>query len=173
MDDLTTAIMADEDNRYYTERSIEPLYAAPKTARIIIVGQAPGIVAQETKLYWNDRSGIRLRDWLGVDNDTFYRSGLFGIIPMDFYYPGKGKSGDLPPRNGFAAKWHPPLRELMPEVELTILVGRYAQDFYLGNKAYKTLTETVRHFADYLPDYFPLVHPSPRNQLWLAKNFLV
>ncbi len=86
MDDLTTAIMADEDNRYYTERGIEPLYAAPKTARIIIVGQAPGIVAQETKLYWNDRSGIRLRDWLGVDNDTFYHSGLFGIIPMDFYY---------------------------------------------------------------------------------------
>ena len=89
---------------------------------------------------------------------------------MDFYYPGKGKSGDLPPREGFAAKWHPPLRELMPEVALTILVGRYAQEFYLGKKAHKTLTETVRHFEDYLPIYFPLVHPSPRNQLWLAKN---
>lgn len=100
MDDLTKAIMADEANLSYTERGIFPLYDAPQTARIIIVGQAPGIVAQETKLYWNDRSGIRLRDWLGVDNDTFYHSGLFGIIPMDFYYPGKGKSGDLPPREG-------------------------------------------------------------------------
>ncbi|GFG47561.1 UNVERIFIED_CONTAM: uracil-DNA glycosylase family protein [Streptococcus canis] len=170
MDNLTKAIMADEANLSYTKRGIFPLYDAPETARIIIVGQAPGIVAQKTKLYWNDRSGIRLRDWLGVDNDTFYNSGLFGIIPMDFYYPGKGKSGDLPPREGFAAKWHPPLRELMPEVALTILVGRYAQEFYLGKKAHKTLTETVRHFEDYLPIYFPLVHPSPRNQLWLAKN---
>lgn len=162
--------MADDDNDKFTKKGIEPLFAAPKTARIIIVGQAPGIVAQETRLYWNDRSGVRLRDWLGVDNETFYHSGLFGIIPMDFYYPGKGKSGDLPPRKGFAAKWHEPLRKVMPEVELTILVGRYAQEFYLGKACHSNLTQTVQHFKDYLPNYFPLVHPSPRNHLWLTQN---
>lgn len=136
----------------------------------MIVGQAPGIIAQETRLYWNDRSGIRLREWLDVDNDTFYHSGLFGILPIDFYYPGKGKSGDLPPRKGFAEKWHQKLIETMPDLKLIILVGQYAQNFYLANKGQKNLTETVRHYHDYLPDFFPLVHPSPRNQLWMKKN---
>ncbi|HEL1075607.1 TPA: uracil-DNA glycosylase family protein [Streptococcus equi subsp. zooepidemicus] len=170
MTKLLQAIMTDPANRDYTKKGIEPLYAAPQTARIVIVGQAPGIVAQETRLYWNDRSGVRLRAWLGVDDRTFYQSGLFGVLPMDFYYPGKGKSGDLPPRKGFAAKWHGPLMALMPHVKLVVLVGQYAQQYYLGKGCRRNLTETVQHFEDYLPDYFPLVHPSPRNQLWLAKN---
>lgn len=170
MDKIFKEIMDDEENKTYTDKGIEPLYAAPKTAKIVIVGQAPGIIAQETKIYWNDRSGIRLREWLDVDNDTFCNSGLFGIIPMDFYYPGKGKSGDLPPRNGFADKWHQKILKTMPNVELIILVGQYAQKHYLGKESKKTLTETVRSFEEYLPNYFPLVHPSPRNQIWIKKN---
>ncbi|MGT2769213.1 uracil-DNA glycosylase family protein [Streptococcus ictaluri] len=170
MDAICQAIMSDPDNQYYTKKGIKPLYTAPETAKILVVGQAPGIVAQETGLYWNDRSGVRLREWLGVDDKTFYNSGLFGILPMDFYYPGKGKAGDLPPRKAFAAKWHPPLLAKMPQLELTILVGWYAQRYYLMDQSYKNLTETVHHFQDYLPNVFPLVHPSPRTQIWLAKN---
>ncbi|KXU02727.1 hypothetical protein SCODD09_00169 [Streptococcus constellatus] len=154
----------------YTERGIEPLFAAPKSARINIVGQAPGIKAQETRLYWNDKSGDRLREWMGVDYDTFYHSGYFAAIPMDFYFPGHGKSGDLPPRKGFAEKWHQQILELLPDLELTILIGQYAQKYYLHQKGTVKLTDTVKHYQDYLPEYFPLVHPSPRNQIWLAKN---
>lgn len=170
MNDIITAIMQDEENQWYTQSGNEPLFAAPKTAKIMIVGQAPGIVAQETRLFWNDRSGNRLREWLGIDRKLFYESGLFGVLPMDFYYPGKGKSGDLPPRKGFAAKWHPRLIEQMPDLELFLLVGSYAQRYYLGARAKKNLTETVKHYKEYLPQYFPLVHPSPRNQLWMTKN---
>lgn len=170
LEDIKKAIMADSQNQAYTERGIEPLFAAPKTARINIVGQAPGIKAQETRLYWNDKSGDRLREWMGVDYDTFYHSGYFAAIPMDFYFPGHGKSGDLPPRKGFAEKWHQQILELLPDLELTILIGQYAQKYYLHQKGTVKLTDTVKHYQDYLPEYFPLVHPSPRNQIWLVKN---
>ena len=170
LEDIKKAIMVDPQNQVYTERGIEPLFAAPKTARINIVGQAPGIKAQETRLYWNDKSGDRLREWMGVDYDTFYHSGYFAVIPMDFYFPGHGKSGDLPPRKGFAKKWHQPILELLPDLELTILIGQYAQKYYLHQKGTVKLTDTVYHYQDYLPEFFPLVHPSPRNQIWMAKN---
>ena len=170
LEDIKKAIMDDPQNQSYTERGIEPLFAAPKSARINIVGQAPGIKAQETRLYWNDKSGDRLREWMGVDYDTFYHSGYFAAIPMDFYFPGHGKSGDLPPRKGFAEKWHQQILELLPDLELTILIGQYAQKYYLHQKGTVKLTDTVKHYQDYLPEYFPLVHPSPRNQIWLAKN---
>ncbi|WP_455146130.1 uracil-DNA glycosylase family protein [Streptococcus constellatus] len=170
LEDIKKAIMADSQNQAYTKRGIEPLFAAPKTARINIVGQAPGIKAQETRLYWNDKSGDRLREWMGVDYDTFYHSGYFAAIPMDFYFPGHGKSGDLPPRKGFAEKWHQQILELLPDLELTILIGQYAQKYYLHQKGTVKLTDTVKHYQDYLPEYFPLVHPSPRNQIWMAKN---
>ena len=170
LEDIKKAIMVDPQNQVYTERGIEPLFAAPKTARINIVGQAPGIKAQETRLYWNDKSGDRLREWMGVDYDTFYHSGYFAVIPMDFYFPGHGKSGDLPPRKGFAKKWHQPILELLPNLELTILIGQYAQKYYLHQKGTVKLTDTVYHYQDYLPEFFPLVHPSPRNQIWMAKN---
>ena len=170
LEDIKKAIMVDPQNQVYTERGIEPLFAAPKTARINIVGQAPGIKAQETRLYWNDKSGDRLREWMGVDYDTFYHSGYFAAIPMDFYFPGHGKSGDLPPRKGFAEKWHQPILDLLPDLELTVLIGQYAQKYYLHQKGTVKLTDTVKHYQDYLPEYFPLVHPSPRNQIWLAKN---
>lgn len=96
--------MADPQNKDFTERGIFPLFSTPKTARINIVGQAPELKAEQSRLYWDDKSGDRLRDWLGVDYDYFYNSGMFAVFPMDFYYPGKGKSGDLPPRQGFAEK---------------------------------------------------------------------
>ena len=170
LEDIKKAIMVDPQNQVYTDRGIEPLFAAPKSARINIVGQAPGIKAQETRLYWNDKSGDRLREWMGVDYDTFYHSGYFAAIPMDFYFPGHGKSGDLPPRKGFAENWHQQILELLPDLELTILIGQYAQKYYLHQKGTVKLTDTVKHYQDYLPEYFPLVHPSPRNQIWLAKN---
>ncbi|MGT2929560.1 uracil-DNA glycosylase family protein [Streptococcus dentasini] len=170
MSQLVEAIMADPQNAAYTKAGIEPLFTAPKTARINIVGQAPGIRAQDTRLYWNDPSGDNLRDWLGIDRDTFYNSDKIAVIPMDFYYPGKGRSGDLPPRKGFAQKWHPLILQELPDISLTLLIGNYAQHYYLKQQASVKLTDNVRNYKDFLPDFFPLVHPSPRNNLWQAKN---
>ena len=170
IEDITKAIIADPQNKDFTEQGIKPLFAAPKNARITIVGPAPGLKTQQAGLYWKDKSGDRLREWLGVDEETFYQSGYFAVLPMDFYFPGHGKSGDLPPRKGFAEKWHQPILELLPDIELTILIGQYAQKYYLHQKGTVKLTETVQHYQDYLPDFFPLVHPSPRNQIWMAKN---
>ena len=167
---LTAEIMADPQNSSYTKQGIKPLFTIPKTARINIVGQAPGIRAQESGLYWNDPSGDNLREWLGVSKEQFYDSGLFAIVPMDFYFPGHGKSGDLPPRKGFAEKWHKRVLALAPDIELTILIGNYAQHYYLNQKSSDKLTETVKNYKSYLPEYFPLVHPSPRNNIWQAKN---
>lgn len=166
---IKNAIMADLQNQPFTERGIEPLFAAPIGAKINIVGQAPGVNAEQTRLYWNDKSGDRLREWLGVDREIFYHSDLFAVIPMDFYYPGKGKSGDLPPRKGFAEKWHPRILADLPNIELTILIGQYAQKYYLPENTLN-VTETVKNYIKFLPHFLPLVHPSPRNQLWLAKN---
>ena len=166
---IKNAIMADLQNQPFTERGIEPLFAAPTGAKINIVGQAPGVKAEQTRLYWNDKSGDRLREWLGVDREIFYHSDLFAVIPMDFYYPGKGKSGDLPPRKGFAEKWHPQILADLPNIELTILIGQYAQKYYLPENTLN-VTETVKNYIKFLPHFLPLVHPSPRNQLWLAKN---
>ena len=170
LEQLVADIMADEQNASYTEQGIKPLFTVPKTARINIVGQAPGIRAQESGLYWNDLSGDNLRKWLGVDRETFYNSGLFAVVPMDYYFPGKGKSGDLAPRKGFADKWHKRTLALVPNIELHILVGSYAQRYYLKQKSSAKLTDTVKHYKDYLPEFFPLVHPSPRNNIWLRKN---
>lgn len=120
--------------------------------------------------FWDDASGNRLRDWMGVTKDQFYHSGKVAVLPLDFYYPGKHKhGGDLPPRPGFADKWHEPLLTLMPQIKLTLLIGQYAQKYYLPQRE-KTLTATVAHYQDYLPDYFPLVHPSPLNYGWMNRN---
>lgn len=167
---IRAEIMADPMNRAYTEQGIPPLFKATKDARIVVVGQAPGRKAQETRLVWNDPSGDRLRDWLGITRKQFYESQYIAHIPMDFYYPGKGKSGDNPPRKGFAEKWHPRLLAEMPKVETMLLVGGYAQKYYLGERRKETLTETVRSFREYLPEYLPLVHPSPRNIGWFKRN---
>ena len=169
LDEITSSIIADPQNKEFTERGIFPLFSAPKTARINIVGQAPGLKAEQTRLYWNDKSGDRLREWLGVDYDYFYNSGMFAVLPMDFYYPGKGKSGDLPPRSGFAEKWHPQILENLPNIQLTLLIGQYAQKFYLSDNK-NNVTETVKNYQKFLPHFIPLVHPSPRNQFWIDRN---
>ncbi|EFA28886.1 uracil-DNA glycosylase, partial [Haemophilus influenzae HK1212] len=134
-----------------------------------IVGQAPGLKAEQSRLYWNDKSGERLREWLGVDYDYFYNSGMFSVLPMDFYYPGKGKSGDLPPRQGFAERWHSMILGHLPNIQLTILIGQYAQKYYLPENK-DNVTNTVKNYRQFLPHFMPLVHPSPRNQLWVTKN---
>lgn len=162
-------IMAHEGNTSHTVNGFVPLFVASRQAKIMIVGQAPGLKAQQSGMAWNDASGERLREWLGVTESQFRDPQLFAHVPMDFYYPGKGKSGDLPPRKDFAPLWHARLRELMPEIELTVLVGAYAQKYYLPN-VQSTLTETVRNYEQYLPEYLPIVHPSPLNFRWFAKN---
>ncbi len=167
---IAEEIRNDPENASFTKRGIDPLFFAGPDCRIMIVGQAPGRVAEESGIVWNDRSGDRLRDWMGIDRDTFYNSGKLAIVPMDFYFPGTGKSGDLPPRKDFADKWHPRLLELMPDLELTILVGSYATKRYLKLKSSASLTQVVKDYRDYLPEFFPLVHPSPRNQIWMKKN---
>ena len=167
---LKKEIMSDSDNKKYTDEGIEPLCSAPSTAKILIIGQAPGIKAQESRIFFNDKSGVKLREWMGIDDDIFYKSGLIGVVPMDFYYPGKGKSGDLPPRKNFAPKWHEKILELMPNIELIILVGKYAQDYYLHKNKKSNLTETVFHYEEYGALYFPIVHPSPLNFRWQNKN---
>lgn len=167
---IAEEIRKDPENASFTKRGIDPLFFAGPDCRIMIVGQAPGRVAEESGIVWNDRSGDRLRDWMGIDRDTFYNSGKLAIVPMDFYFPGTGKSGDLPPREDFADKWHPRLLELMPDLKLTILVGSYATKRYLKLKSSASLTQVVKDYHDYLPEFFPLVHPSPRNQIWMKKN---
>ncbi len=146
-----------------------PVVQASSTARLMIIGQAPGTRVHETGMPFNDPSGDRLRQWLQMDRTAFYDPGRQAIMPMGFCYPGKGKSGDLPPRPECAPTWHPGLLAQMPELRLILLVGRYAQNYYLDSP-HKTLTENVRHFADFGPRFFPLPHPSPRNLLWLKSN---
>lgn len=166
---IKQAIMADSMNKVFTDQGIEPLFKVSPEAEIVLVGQAPGRLAQATKMVWNDQSGERLRMWLGLSRKEFYESEKNAHMPMDFYYPGKGKNGDNPPRRGFAEKWHPLLLKEMPKVKTLVLIGSFAQKFYLKDKA-KTLTETVKNYDKYLPDYFPLVHPSPLNLGWLKQN---
>ncbi len=169
-DDLRQEIASHESNRDFTAQGYMPLFVASPRSRIVVVGQAPGVRAQISNMAWNDASGQRLVRWLGVSEDQFRDPKLFAHIPMDFYYPGKGKSGDAPPRKSFAPLWHARLREHMPQVALTILIGRYAQSYYLKDSVRPTLTETVQNYKEYLPDYFPLVHPSPLNFRWFARN---
>lgn len=167
---ITAAIMADKQNQTYTLQQIKPLFYVSPAAKILVVGQAPGIRAQNTQKMWNDPSGQRLRSWMNISDKVFYNSGKIAILPLDFYYPGKGKSGDLPPRKGFAAKWHPKLWRFLPQVKLTLLVGSYAQRFYLHQSSSARLTATVKAYQHYLPKYLPLVHPSPLNYGWIKRN---
>lgn len=170
LEKIKTEIMEDEDNILYTSNGIEPLFSAPATAKILIIGQAPGEKAQKNRVFFKDKSGDTLRKWMGISEDIFYNSELVAVVPMDFYYPGKGKNGDLPPRKNFAPKWHERVMHLMPNLEVIILVGSYAQNYYLKDAKKKNLTETVRSYEEYLPRYFPIVHPSPLNFRWHNKN---
>jgi len=148
-----------------------PVLRASPTARLLIVGQAPGTRVHETGVPWNDASGDRLRDWLGLERDTFYDEAGIAIVPTGLCYPGRAAGGgDRPPRPECAPLWHPRLRPLLPNVALTLLVGCYAQAYYLGTRRRATLTDTVRDWRDYLPDFLPLPHPSWRTTAWLRKH---
>ncbi|MEE3047553.1 uracil-DNA glycosylase family protein [uncultured Thalassospira sp.] len=149
-----------------------PVVRMAKGARILIIGQAPGTRVHETGLPWNDASGDRLRDWLDLSVDDFYDPAKLAIMPMGFCYPGRfERGGDLPPRPECAPAWHRALLDHMPDIELTLLIGQYAQSYYLGQRRAKTMTETVHRFADYLPDnLLPMPHPSWRNTAWMKKN---
>lgn len=147
-----------------------PVIQVDESARVLIIGQAPGTRVHATGIPWNDPSGERLRQWLGVDRAAFYDMDQFAIMAMGFCYPGRGKGGDLPPRPECAPLWHARLRALLPNVKLTLLIGRYAQAYYLGTRR-ETLETTVRRYRDFLPQaYFPLPHPSPRNTHWLRQR---
>ncbi|MEE3486812.1 MAG: uracil-DNA glycosylase family protein [Bulleidia sp.] len=162
-------IDADPDNAFWHEQGIGPVFQASPEARIVLIGQAPGRKVQETGIPFNDQSGRTLMSWLGMD-EPFFHSEKVGILPVDFYYPGKGKSGDLPPRTIMASRYHDRLLACMPKAKLRILIGRYAVDWYLKDRMKENLTETVRNYKDYLPEYFPVVHPSPLNQRWQKNN---
>ncbi|NQY29560.1 MAG: uracil-DNA glycosylase family protein [Flavobacteriaceae bacterium] len=147
-----------------------PIVAASAASKIIIIGQAPGSVVHRTGIPWDDKSGENLRNWMGISMEDFYDAEKVAMIPMGFCYPGKGKTGDLPPRKECAPLWHSKLLDKINNDVLILLIGKYAQNYYLKKTAKKTLTETVFNFGDYLPKYFVLPHPSPRNNIWQAKN---
>jgi uracil-DNA glycosylase len=148
-----------------------PILRASTTARILIVGQAPGLQVHETGIPWNDPSGDRLRNWMGIDRDIFYDASRIAIMPMGLCYPGRNpRGGDLPPRSECAPRWFDKVLALLPEIQFTLLAGAYGQRWYLGNSVRKTVTETVRSWQEYVPDYLPLPHPSYRNNLWLKQN---
>jgi uracil-DNA glycosylase len=147
-----------------------PVLRASASSRLLIVGQAPGTKVHASGIPWADASGNRLRDWLGIDSETFYDERIVAIVPMGFCYPGRGNGGDLPPRPECAPTWHPQLLPLLKNVELILLIGSYSQAAFLGAARRPTLTETVHDARAYLPRYLPLPHPSPRNQMWLRRN---
>jgi uracil-DNA glycosylase len=148
----------------------KPVFIAAGTARLLIVGQAPGRRVHGTGIPWNDPSGDNLRTWLGMDRPAFYDAARIAIIPAGLCYPGTGRGGDLPPRPECAPTWHPRFRAALPHIRLTLLVGQYAQAYYLGTKRKRTLAATVHAWNEYGPEFLPLPHPSPRNRLWLRRN---
>ena len=150
--------------------SPKPILNFSSKSKIIIIGQAPGIKAHESGIPWHDASGDRLRTWLGVSIDEFYDPENFAIVPMGFCYPGKGNNGDLPPRPECASLWMDKIIASLKHKQLTLLIGQYSQNFFLNDITKRTLTERVKHYQEYLPDYVVLPHPSPRNNIWLKKH---
>lgn len=147
-----------------------PIVQASMESKIILIGQAPGQRVQNSGIPWDDASGKELRRWLDISPEIFYDPKIFALVPMGFCFPGRGKSGDLPPRPECAPLWHIKLMKEFRKPELILLIGQYAHKYYLGDKSAPTLTENVRNFRDFLPDYIPLVHPSPRNRIWQKRN---
>jgi len=147
-----------------------PVFLVGKGARLMIVGQAPGRRVHETGIPWNDPSGDQLRAWLRMDGAQFYDTRRIAIVPTGLCYPGSGERGDLPPRPECAPLWQPRFRAALPGIRLTLLVGMHAQAYYLGTKRKRSLAQTVRAWREYLPEFFPLPHPSPRNRMWMKNN---
>lgn len=148
----------------------KPVLDFSSKSKIVIIGQAPGLKVQESGIPWNDASGERLREWLGVSMDEFYEPSNFAIVPMGFCYPGNNGKGDLPPRPECAKLWMDKVLKTLKNKELVLLIGQYAQNYFLKETKKKTLTETVKNYQEYFPNYFVLPHPSPRNNIWLKKN---
>jgi len=151
-----------------------PVLQISPSAKIIIAGQAPGLKVHQSGIPFDDKSGERLKEWLGIDSATFYDNQMFAILPMAFCYPGKGKSGDLAPRPECAITWRDRILKQLSQVELIIVIGNYAQNWHLPAKKERTLTETVKNWQKYYhnssPAIMPIPHPSPRNNIWLKKN---
>lgn len=147
-----------------------PVIRGSATSRLLIIGQAPGTKVHASGIPWDDASGARLREWLAIDKPTFYDEARVAIMPMGLCYPGRGRSGDLPPRPECAPRWHGEVLAKMPHIEQVLLIGQYAQQYYLGSDWKGTLGETVRQWAQLPLHLLPLPHPSPRNTLWLKKN---
>ncbi len=147
-----------------------PIVQFSVNARIAIIGQAPGLKVQESGIAWNDASGNELRRWMQVSKEQFYNPHIFAIIPMGFCYPGRGNTGDLPPRPECAPLWHQQILETLTHLELILLIGKYSQSYYLPAGETLGLTQTVKNYSQYLPQYFPLIHPSPRNKPWHKQN---
>ena len=170
LEPLLTEIRACEVCAAHLPHGPNPVLRAHANARLLLVGQAPGRRVHESGIPWNDPSGDTLREWLQLTREQFYDERNIAIVPCGFCYPGTGKNGDLPPRPECAPLWHPPLLAALPRIELTLLIGSYAQAYYLQERARPTLTETVANYTEYLPRFLPLPHPSPRNRLWLKRN---
>lgn len=147
-----------------------PVLQAAETSRILIVGQAPGMRVHTTGIPWDDASGERLRGWMGVGKDIFYDESRIAIIPMGYCYPGRGSSGDLPPRRECAELWLTQLLAKLPQIEMTLLIGQHAQRHFLGSRRKSSLAETTKAWREYAPQYIALPHPSPRNTPWLQRN---
>ena len=147
-----------------------PVLQVHPSARILIAGQAPGSKVHASGVPFDDASGERLRSWMGIDKDTFYDAKRIAILPMGFCFPGTGTSGDLPPRPECAATWRKQLLACMPHIELTLIIGQYAQAWHLPQAGKATLTDTVLDWRSYWPTVLPLPHPSPRNNIWLKRN---
>jgi len=147
-----------------------PVFRVGAKARLLIVGQAPGRRVHETGIPWNDPSGDVLREWLGMRREAFYDASRVAIVPIGLCYPGTVGGADLPPRRECAPLWQPRFRAALPGIRLTLLVGMHAQAYFLGRRRKKSLAQTVRAWREYLPEFFPLPHPSPRNRLWMKNN---
>ncbi len=170
MKDLLTEIRQCEICKEHLPLGPRPVVSGHPDSKIVIIGQAPGTKVHASGVPWDDASGKELRRWLDISSEVFYDETKIAIVPMGFCYPGKGKSGDLPPRTECAPQWHDALLSKMPDLQLVLLVGMYAQRYYLKERAKKTLTETVANYIEYLPKYLPLPHPSPRNRIWMRRN---
>lgn len=147
-----------------------PIIAGSPKSKIVLISQAPGRRAHDLNKAWDDASGRKLREWLGVTETEFYNPDNFAILPMGLCYPGKAKTGDLPPRKECAPLWHDAVWEQFKNVQLKIVIGKYAQDHYLKTYVKKNLTENVANYNDFLPSLFPIPHPSPVNRFWTIKN---
>jgi len=155
----------------YLPHGARPVLQANPEAKILIAGQAPGRRVHETGIPFDDSSGERLRTWMGIDSDAFYNASKIAILPMGFCYPGTGNSGDLPPRPECSNHWREKLLSHLPNVQLTLLLGKHGQKYHLGDRRKKNLTETVQNWKEYKTDgLFPLPHPSPRNNIWINRN---